>query len=91
MLPAAQRKPAQSFSACTLDRSSFRGALHVCTSAQHTCGATGKLHPTRSPTPQIQGLPTMIFIGTDNSKPALRTEGLLPAETIKNIIAKELQ
>lgn len=39
---------------------------------------------------QIQGLPTMIFIGTDNNKPALRTEGLLPAETIKNIIAKEL-
>lgn len=32
----------------------------------------------------------MIFIGTDNNKPALRTEGLLPAETIKNIIAKEL-
>lgn len=39
---------------------------------------------------QIQGLPTMIFIGTNDAKPALRTEGLLPAETIKNIIAKEL-
>lgn len=39
---------------------------------------------------QIQGLPTMIFISMDNNKPALRTEGLLPAETIKNIIAKEL-
>jgi hypothetical protein len=39
---------------------------------------------------QIQGLPTMIFIGTTPDKPALRTEGLLPAETIKNIIAKEL-
>ncbi|KAF6264260.1 thioredoxin-like protein [Scenedesmus sp. NREL 46B-D3] len=39
---------------------------------------------------QIQGLPTMIFIGMDNNKPALRTEGLLPAETIKNIIKNEL-
>lgn len=39
---------------------------------------------------QIQGLPTLIFIGMDNEKPALRTEGLLPAETIKNIITKEL-
>jgi hypothetical protein len=32
----------------------------------------------------------MIFIGMDNNKPALRTEGLLPAETIKNIIKNEL-
>lgn len=39
---------------------------------------------------QIQGLPTMVFIGTDTSKPALRTEGLLPAATIKDIVAKEL-
>ena len=31
---------------------------------------------------QIQGLPTMVFVGLDRSKPALRTEGLLPAETI---------
>ena len=30
--------------------------------------------------PQIHGLPTLIFIGMDASKPALRTEGLLPAQ-----------
>lgn len=39
---------------------------------------------------QIQGLPTMVFVGTDMSKPALRTEGLLPAATIMDIVAKEL-
>jgi thioredoxin-like negative regulator of GroEL len=39
---------------------------------------------------QIQGLPTMIFVGTDTEKPALRTEGLLPANTIKDIVMKEL-
>ncbi len=39
---------------------------------------------------QIQGLPTMVFVSTDKSKPALRTEGLLPADVIKEIIEKEL-
>ena len=39
---------------------------------------------------QIQGLPTMVFVGTDPAKPALRTEGLLPAKTIKEIVANEL-
>eukprot|EP00193_Tetraselmis_chui_P007182 CAMPEP_0177768682 /NCGR_PEP_ID=MMETSP0491_2-20121128/9862_1 /TAXON_ID=63592 /ORGANISM="Tetraselmis chuii, Strain PLY429" /LENGTH=179 /DNA_ID=CAMNT_0019285527 /DNA_START=188 /DNA_END=727 /DNA_ORIENTATION=- len=39
---------------------------------------------------QIQGLPTLVFVSTDTSKPALRTEGLLPAATIKEIIEKEL-
>ncbi|KAK3232748.1 hypothetical protein CYMTET_56918 [Cymbomonas tetramitiformis] len=39
---------------------------------------------------QIQGLPTVVFVGMDNSKPALRTEGLLGAEVIKNIIEQEL-
>merc|ERR1711998_176518 len=34
---------------------------------------------------QIQGLPTVVFVGLDKSKPALRTEGLLPAETIISI------
>jgi hypothetical protein len=29
---------------------------------------------------QIHGLPTLIFVGMDASKPALRTEGLLPAQ-----------
>lgn len=37
---------------------------------------------------QIQGLPTMIFVGTDGSEPALRTEGLMPAESIKDIVVK---
>ena len=39
---------------------------------------------------QIQGLPTMVFVGMDKSKPALRTEGLLPAKTIKEIVENEL-
>ena len=39
---------------------------------------------------QIQGLPTLVFVGTDTEKPALRTEGMLPAEMVKNIIANEL-
>jgi len=38
----------------------------------------------------IQGLPTLVFVGTEPGKPALRTEGLLPAATIKEIIANEL-
>lgn len=32
----------------------------------------------------------MVFIGMDKSKPALRTEGLLPASTIKDIIENQL-
>jgi len=39
---------------------------------------------------QIQALPTMVFVGVDPSKPALRTEGLLPAASIKEIIQAEL-
>nr|ABR23155.1 thioredoxin [Ulva fasciata] len=39
---------------------------------------------------RIQGLPTMIFIGMDPEKPALRTEGLLPANSIKDIVLNEL-
>lgn len=39
---------------------------------------------------QIQGLPTMVFVGMDKSKPALRTEGLLPARTIREIVENEL-
>ena len=39
---------------------------------------------------QIQGLPTLVFVGTDTSKPALRTEGMLPAEMVKSIITSEL-
>jgi thioredoxin-like negative regulator of GroEL len=37
---------------------------------------------------QIQGLPTMIFVGMNSEEPALRTEGLLPANTITDIVAK---
>ena len=37
---------------------------------------------------QIQGLPTMIFIGTDAEQPALRTEGLLAADSIKDVLQK---
>lgn len=37
---------------------------------------------------EIQGLPTMIFVGTDGAEPALRTEGLMPAESIKDIVSK---
>ena len=39
---------------------------------------------------QIQGLPTMVFIGMNKEKPALRTEGLLAANVIKQIIQEEL-
>lgn len=39
---------------------------------------------------QIMGLPTLIFVGMDPSKPALRTEGLLPAQTIIEIVTNEL-
>lgn len=38
---------------------------------------------------RIEGLPTIIFIPKDNEKPALRTEGLLPAQQIVEIV-KEL-
>ena len=40
---------------------------------------------------QISGLPTMIFIGTDKEKPALRTEGLLSARQIIDIVTNELE
>lgn len=39
---------------------------------------------------QIQGLPTMVFVSMDKDKPALRTEGLLAANVIKEIIDNEL-
>ena len=39
---------------------------------------------------QIQGLPTLVFVSMDKTKPALRTEGMLPAETLINIIENEL-
>lgn len=39
---------------------------------------------------RIEGLPTMVFVSPDQSKPAIRTEGLLPADTIIKIITDEL-
>lgn len=36
--------------------------------------------------PQIEGLPTVVFIPKDATKPALRTEGLLPAAQIIEIL-----
>eukprot|EP00798_Chlamydomonas_sp_ICE-L_P008860 gene8860-3745_t len=38
---------------------------------------------------KIEGLPTIVFISMDSSKPALRTEGLIGSEQIKDIL-KEL-
>lgn len=37
---------------------------------------------------QIQGLPTMIFVGMNAEEPALRTEGLLPVSSILDIVTK---
>ncbi|KAL2635871.1 hypothetical protein R1flu_007350 [Riccia fluitans] len=39
---------------------------------------------------QIRGLPTMVFVSSDLEKLAIRTEGLLPTDTIRNIIENEL-
>ncbi len=35
---------------------------------------------------QIQGLPTLMFIGADKGGKVLRAEGLLPADQIKKMI-----
>ncbi|EFJ48357.1 thioredoxin [Volvox carteri f. nagariensis] len=37
---------------------------------------------------KIQGLPTLVIIPKENGKPALRTEGLLPAAQIMEIVAQ---
>ncbi|GLI61144.1 hypothetical protein VaNZ11_003420 [Volvox africanus] len=37
---------------------------------------------------KIQGLPTLVIIPKDNGKPALRTEGLLPAAQIMEIVSQ---
>ena len=36
----------------------------------------------------IQGLPTLLFIATDKEAPVKRCEGLLPAETVNNLISE---
>lgn len=38
------------------------------------------------PWPQIEGLPTIVFIPKEAEKPALRTEGLLPCDQIVQIV-----
>jgi hypothetical protein len=43
------------------------------------------MNPAMSPL-QIQGLPTLVFVGTDVTKPAFRTEGLLPAGEILKVL-----
>eukprot|EP01026_Neomeris_dumetosa_P005781 TRINITY_DN1172_c0_g1_i1.p3 TRINITY_DN1172_c0_g1~~TRINITY_DN1172_c0_g1_i1.p3 ORF type:complete len:166 (-),score=21.98 TRINITY_DN1172_c0_g1_i1:266-763(-) len=40
---------------------------------------------------KIYGLPTLIFVGKDSSKPALRYEGLLMADEIIKVVQTELQ
>jgi len=35
---------------------------------------------------QINGLPTIMFVNADKTQPAQRVEGLLPAETLNDII-----
>jgi thioredoxin-like negative regulator of GroEL len=37
---------------------------------------------------KIEGLPTIVFIPKEAGKPALRTEGLLPAQQIMDIVAE---
>ncbi|XP_020265160.1 thioredoxin-like protein CITRX1, chloroplastic [Asparagus officinalis] len=39
---------------------------------------------------QVRGLPTLYFISPDPNKDAIRTEGLIPPEMIKNIIDNEM-
>ena len=39
----------------------------------------------------IEGLPTIVFVSKDASSPALRTEGMIPAETVVSIIENQLQ
>jgi thioredoxin len=39
----------------------------------------------------IEGLPTLVFVSKNAASPALRTEGMIPAETVINIIQQQLQ
>ena len=68
-----------------------RGSPPECGQHSHACGSLLEFPPCLCSWPaQIQGLPTMVFVGLDRSKPALRTEGLLPADTIMDIVRTEL-
>jgi len=39
----------------------------------------------------IEGLPTLVFVSKNAASPALRTEGMIPAEAVINIIQQQLQ
>lgn len=39
---------------------------------------------------QVRGLPTLIFISPDPSRDAIRTEGLIPTQMIRNIINNDM-
>ncbi|KAB2600652.1 thioredoxin-like protein CITRX [Pyrus ussuriensis x Pyrus communis] len=39
---------------------------------------------------QVRGLPTLLFISPDSSKDAIRTEGLIPLQMMRDIIENEM-
>lgn len=39
---------------------------------------------------QVRGLPTVFFISPDPSKDAIRTEGLIPIQMMRDIIDKDM-
>lgn len=39
---------------------------------------------------QVRGLPTLLFISPDSSKDAIRTEGLIPLQMMRDIIDNEM-
>lgn len=39
---------------------------------------------------QVRGLPTLFFISPDPKKEAIRTEGLIPIQMMRDIIDKEM-
>ena len=39
---------------------------------------------------QVRGLPTLFFISPDQNKDAIRTEGLIPIQMMRDIIDKEM-
>lgn len=39
---------------------------------------------------QVRGLPTLFFISPDPKKDAIRTEGLIPIQMMRDIIDKEM-
>lgn len=90
-MPPARRSLQVNARPCPWELRRLQGRKHAChhAVADHRFGAARAAPLVWCA--QIQGLPTMIFIGMDPEKPALRTEGLLPAETIKTIVANELK